>query len=202
MKSNNYLGKHDENRGIVIFCIILLIILAGIGGIVLINKYSTPKDMIGAKSIDDISSYIQKQECDINKFEIDKNKLILQGELKESVNESILSKLRNIEIVFKNKDGDKYEYSTDYFITNEGIDFSSIDENSKESKINLDELEQGEYFVFLRLKYESSKTDSGYRYRYYTLKNSTEVNEQNYNNIKLLFNSSSKVSSYLTIIYN
>ena len=51
----------------------------------------------------------------------------------------------------------------------------------------------------LRMKYESSKTEEGYRYRYYTFNNQTQNNNLEYNGMNILFDSSESVSSYLTI---
>ena len=112
---------------------------------------------------------------------------------------SIISKLENVELVLKDKTGDKYIYKTNYYIATDRIEFSSIPKDSKESEINLDEVAKGEYFVLLRMKYESSKTEEGYRYRYYTFNNQTQNNNLEYNGMNILFDSSESVSSYLTI---
>lgn len=202
MKTNNYIGRHDENRGIVIFFAIFGIILVIIAGIIYATKNEENKEIDGVSSIDDIASYIEDENCSINKFELSGNKLVISGELKENITDSILSKLEAVEIVFKDKDGDKYVYGTNYYISTEGIDFSVIKEESNESEINLDEFESGEYFVFLRIKYESSKAESGYRQRYYTLKNNTDINELEYNSMDIFFSTSTKVSDYLTVVYN
>ena len=79
------------------------------------------------------------------------------------------------------------------------IEFSSILEDSNESSINLDDIAKGEYFVLLRIKYESTKNDEGYKYRYYSLKNNTENNNVEYQEMNIYFDSSDSVSSYLTI---
>lgn len=201
MKTNNYLGRHDENRGIILFFIIFAIILVIIGGVTLLNNAKINEENEGITSIDQMESMLEKQICDVDIFEIKDNKLVVGGALNEKINESILSKLKGVEIVLKNKDGDKYVYETDYFISTEKIDFSSIKEGNETSEIDLDALEKGEYFAFLRLKYESSSSENGYKYRYYTLRSNTEIKNLDYNTIKVSFGTSKKVSDYLTIVY-
>lgn len=200
MKTNNYLGRHDENRGIIIFFIILTIVLVIIGGITLLNKAKEDKENEGITSIDQMVSMLEKDICDIDKFEINENRLILEGALQNQLDNSILSKLKGIQIVLKNKDGDKYEYDTDYYISTDKVEFSSIKEGSEISEIDLDAIEKREYYVFLRLKYESSKSETGYKYRYYTLRSNTESKYIEYNTMKISFGNSKKVSDYLTII--
>ena len=146
-------------------------------------------------------SMLEDEMCDVEKFEIFENKLILKGLLQHQLSDTVLSKLKGIQIVLKDKDGDKYVYDTDYYISSEKIEFSSIKEGNQNSEIDLDAIEKGEYYVFLRLKYESTKSESGYRYLYYTLKSNTETKHIEYNNMKISFGTSKNVSDYLTIIY-
>ena len=157
MKTNNYLGRHDENRGIILFGMIFGVLLVIILGITCVSNASK-KNSKGVSSADGIASVIEKKQYDIEKFEIDGNKLVIEGTLNEKV-----------------------------------------PKDSKESEINLDEVAKGEYFVLLRMKYESSKTEEGYRYRYYTFNNQTQNNNLEYNGMNILFDSSESVSSYLTI---
>lgn len=201
MKTNNYLGRHDENRGIIIFFIIFAIVLLIIGGITILNNAKEDKENEGITSIDQMVSMLEKEVCDVEKFEINENKLVLEGVLQHQISGSILSKLKGIQVVLKNKDGDKYEYDTDYYISTEKIDFSSVKEGNQNSEIDLDAIEKGEYYVFLRLKYESTKSESGYRYLYYTLRSNTDTKHIEYNTMKISFGSSKRVSDYLTIIY-
>ncbi|MGN1013576.1 MAG: hypothetical protein ACI4ON_07120 [Clostridia bacterium] len=198
MKTNNYIGRHDENRGIILFCLVFGILIAIVLGISLASNLNKDKTK-GASSADGIATIIEKQIYDINEFKIDDGKLILEGELKDKVSDSIVTKLQDIELVLKDKDGDKYVFDTDYFIATDRIEFSSITKNSDESSINLDDIKKGEYFVLLRIKYESTKTDEGYKYRYYSLKNNTENNNVEYQEMNIYFDSSDSVSSYLTI---
>lgn len=201
MKTNNYLGRHDENRGIIIFFIIFAIVLLIIGGITILNNAKEDKENEGITSIDQMVSMLENEVCDVEKFEINENKLVLEGVLQHQISGSILSKLKGIQVVLKNKDGDKYEYDTDYYISTEKIDFSSVKEGNQNSEIDLDAIEKGEYYVFLRLKYESTKSESGYRYLYYTLRSNTDTKHIEYNTMKISFGSSKRVSDYLTIIY-
>ena len=198
MKTNNYIGRHDENRGIILFCLVFGILIAIVLGISLASNLNKDKTK-GASSADGIATIIEKQIYDINEFKIEDGKLILEGEFKDKVSDSIVTKLQDIELVLKDKDGDKYVFDTDYYIATDRIEFSSILEDSNESSINLDDIAKGEYFVLLRIKYESTKNDEGYKYRYYSLKNNTENNNVEYQEMNIYFDSSYSVSSYLTI---
>lgn len=200
MKTNNYLGKQDENRGIILFCLILGIIFAIVLGISFAKGSKNEKS--GVSNSDEISSIVEKQLCDIDQFMIINDRLVLEGELKEEVTESIVIKLKNVQIVLKDKNGDKYEYNTDYYISTEGIKFSSIIEEENDSEIELDKINNGEYFVLLRIEYESTKSETGYKYRYYTLKNNTDINNIEYDKMNIFFDSTEKVSSFLTIENN
>lgn len=200
MKTNNYLGKQDENRGIILFCLILGIIFAIVLGISFAKGSKNEKS--GVSNSDEISSIVEKQLCDIDQFMIVNDRLVLEGELKEEVTESIVIKLKNVQIVLKDKNGDKYEYNTDYYISTEGIKFSSIIEEENDSEIELDKINNGEYFVLLRIEYESTKSETGYKYRYYTLKNNTDINNIEYDKMNIFFDSTEKVSSFLTIENN
>ena len=202
MKTNNYLGRQDQNRGIILFFLFLGIVIAIICGLIVANNHSKRQEEKGASSIDQMSTSIERQICDINRFELDNNRLIIEGELKENITDSVISNLQNIQIVLKDKDGDKYEFDTDYLISMEGIDFTTIIEEEEISNIDLNELQKGEYFVFLRTRSSSTRTDTGYRYRYYTLRSNAQYNELEYNNVLMKFDTSNEVSDYLTIGVN
>lgn len=197
MRTNNYLGKHDENRGIVLF-VVFLIVLAIIFGVVILLNSKDDED-VGVSKADNIASIVEKKQANINKMKIENEKLILEGEIKDAISSNLIIKLQNVEIVLKNKDGDKYVFGTDYFVSSEKIEFSSIMEEKKESEIDLENIEKGEYFVLLRLKTESSNDEKGYKYRYYTLNNLTESENLEHNNIKIYFDKSKLVTSFLTI---
>lgn len=197
MRTNNYLGSRDENRGIVLFCLVFGVLLAiGLGITFVVN--SNTKDS-GVKSQNAISSLVEKEVCDINTFEENDGKLLIEGILSEEVNEYIIRRLQEVEIVLKDSKGDKYEYPTDYYISTEGVEFSSILEDEKESNINLNDISSGEYFVLLRVKYESSNNEEGFIYRYYTLKNNTENNNVEYEGTDIYFDSLENSITYLTI---
>lgn len=196
MKSKNYLGKHDENRGIVIFFLVFIVVIAII--FFMIHSNNKEEKEIGVSSIDAMYSSLEDETGVIKEFKLIDNNLILSGSVKNSLDNTVISNIENVQMVFKNKDGDKYAYDLDYFISTDNIEFSLL----KDNNINLDEFENGEYFVFLRIKYTSQKTDEGYRYKYYTLKNDTENNELLYNNISISFSTSSKVKNYLTVKFN
>ena len=196
MKSKNYLGKHDENRGIVIFFLVFIVVIAII--FFMIHSNNKEEKEIGVSSIDAMYSSLEDETGVIKEFKLADNNLILSGSVKNSLDNTVISNIENVQMVFKNKDGDKYAYDLDYFISTDNIEFSLL----KDNNINLDEFENGEYFVFLRIKYTSQKTDEGYRYKYYTLKNDTENNELLYNNISISFSTSSKVKNYLTVKFN
>lgn len=198
MKTDNYIGRHDENRGIILFCLVFGVVLVIVLGITLVANSNKDKSK-GVSNSDGIASVIEKEVYDIVNFELEDNKLLIEGELEEEVTDAIITKLQDIEIVFKDKEGDKYSYDTDYFISTDKIEFSSILKDEKESSIDLSKIEKGEYFVLLRIKYESTKTDEGYKYKYYTLRNNTENNNVEYQGINIYFDSSDSVESYLTI---
>lgn len=195
MKTKNYIGRHDENRGIALFCIVFVVLLIVVLGIT-IAANSSNKNHKGLSETDDVLSLLEKQLCDINKFEIKDNSLSIEGELNADITEAILTKLQNVQIVLKDKTGDRYEFNTDYFISTESISFSSTLEN-EENSINLDNIESGKYYVLVRIKYESTKAEEGYRYRYYTLKNGTDNSNVEYNNINIHFDSTEETESFL-----
>lgn len=197
MRTTNYIGKHDENRGIIIFAVVL-VILAIIFSVVMMLNSNDNKDA-GVSKADNIASIVEKKQANINKMEIENEKLTLEGEIKEAISSNLIMKLQNVEIVLKNKEGDKYAFETNYFVSSEKIEFSSIIESKNESEINLNDIEKGEYFVLLRLKTVSANDEKGYKYRYYTLNNLSENNYLETNNIKIYFDKSKLVSSYLAI---
>lgn len=197
MKTKNYIGRHDENRGIILFCLVFAVLLAIVFGITLAVK-SNSKENKGISEADDILSLVEKQFCDINKFEINENNLIIEGKIKSDLPETIITKMQNVQIILKDSTGDKYEFNTDYYISTENISFSSTLENGANS-FNLDSIKSGKYYVLVRIKYESSKAEEGYRYRYYTLKNITNNNNLDYGNMKIYFDSTEQSLNYLTI---
>ena len=172
MRTNNYLGSRDENRGIVLFGLVfgvLLVIVLAITFVV--NSNNKEK---GVSNQHALSTVVESQMCDINTFEEDNGRLIIEGELSEEVNEYIIRNLQTVELVLKDSTGDKYVYTTDYYLSTEGIEFSSIQEDEEESNIILSEIDKGNYYVLLRVRYENSNNEDGYVYRYYTFKNNTE----------------------------
>ena len=137
----------------------------------------------------------------LKRFEIHGDKLIIEGEHKENLNQNLLSKLVNLQLVLKNSEGDKYVFDLDYYISIEGIDYKTykINGDTADYYVDLSTIEPGEYFAFLRTKTESSKTEDGYIYKYYTLENKTETNELSYETTTVKFDSSKKIESFLTI---
>ena len=89
MKTNNYIGRHDENRGIILFCLVFGILIAIVLGISLASNLNKDKTK-GASSADGIATIIEKQIYDINEFKIEDGKLILEGELKDKVSDSMI----------------------------------------------------------------------------------------------------------------
>lgn len=202
MKTNNYIGKQDENRGIIAFLIVFVVIVLIFGIIVLSNKLRGDSEEYGISSIDDMYYELQKSNSDIIKFEVNEGKLVIEGEHNDNLSQNLLSKLVNLQLVLKNSEGDKYVYDLDYFISTEGIDYATYkkDGDNIEYFVNLEDIDPGEYFVFLRTKTESSKTDEGYIYKYYTLENMTENNELDFGTTTIKFDNSKKIESFLTII--
>ena len=201
MKTNNYIGKQDENRGIIAFFVVFLIVSLIFGIVFLSSKLKGHSDEKGISSIDDMYYELQRTNSDIKRFEIHGDKLIIEGEHKENLNQNLLSKLVNLQLVLKNSEGDKYVFDLDYYISIEGIDYKTykINGDTADYYVDLSTIEPGEYFAFLRTKTESSKTEDGYIYKYYTLENKTETNELSYETTTVKFDSSKKIESFLTI---
>lgn len=201
MKTNNYIGKQDENRGIIAFFVVFLIVSLICGIIFLSSKLKGHSDEKGISSVDDMYYELQRTNSDIKRFEIHGDKLIIEGEHKENLNQNLLSKLVNLQLVLKNSEGDKYVFDLDYYISTEGIDYKTyvINGDTADYYVDLSTIEPGEYFAFLRTKTESSKTEDGYIYKYYTLENKTETNELSYETTTVKFDSSKKIESFLTI---
>ena len=197
MRTNNYLGSRDENRGIVLFGLVfgvLLVIVLAITFVV--NSNNKEK---GVSNQHALSTVVESQMCDINTFEEDNGRLIIEGELSEEVNEYIIRNLQTVELVLKDSTGDKYVYTTDYYLSTEGIEFSSIQEDEEESNIILSEIDKGNYYVLLRVRYENSNNEDGYVYRYYTFKNNTENNNVEMEGMNICFDIIDDSFSYLTI---
>lgn len=197
MRTNNYLGSRDENRGIVLFGLVfgvLLVIVLAITFVV--NSNNKEK---GVSNQHALSTVVESQMCDINTFEEDNGRLIIEGELSEEVNEYIIRNLQTVELVLKDSTGDKYVYTTDYYLSTEGIEFSSIQEDEEESNIILSEIDKGNYYVLLRVRYENSNNEDGYVYRYYTFKNNTENNNVEMEGMNIYFDIINDSFSYLTI---
>ena len=201
MKTNNYIGKQDENRGIIAFFVVFLIVSLIFGIVFLSSKLKGNSDEKGISSIDDMYYELQRTNSDIKRFEIHGDKLIIEGEHKENLNQNLLSKLVNLQLVLKNSEGDKYVFDLDYYISIEGIDYKTykINGDTADYYVDLSTIKPGEYFAFLRTKTESSKTEDGYIYKYYTLENKTETNELSYETTTVKFDSSKKIESFLTI---
>ena len=201
MKTNNYIGKQDENRGIIAFFVVFLIVSLIFGIVFLSSKLKGNSDEKGISSIDDMYYELQRTNSDIKRFEIHGDKLIIEGEHKENLNQNLLSKLVNLQLVLKNSEGDKYVFDLDYYISIEGIDYKTykINGDTADYYVDLSTIEPGEYFAFLRTKTESSKTADGYIYKYYTLENKTGTNELSYETTTVKFDSSKKIESFLTI---
>lgn len=197
MRTNNYLGSRDENRGIVLFGLVfgvLLVIVLAITFVV--NSNNKEK---GVSNQHALSTVVESQMCDINTFEEDNGRLIIEGELSEEVNEYIIRNLQTVELVLKDSTGDKYVYTTDYYLSTEGIEFSSIQEDEEESNIILSEIDKGNYYVLLRVRYENSNNEDGYVYRYYTFNNNTENNNVEMEEMNIYFDIIDDSFSYLTI---
>lgn len=197
MRTNNYLGSRDENRGIVLFGLVfgvLLVIVLAITFVV--NSNNKEK---GVSNQHALSTVVESQMCDINTFEEDNGRLIIEGELSEEVNEYIIRNLQTVELVLKDSTGDKYVYTTDYYLSTEGIEFSSIQEDEEESNVILSEIDKGNYYVLLRVRYENSNNEDGYVYRYYTFKNNTENNNVEMEGMNIYFDIIDDSFSYLTI---
>lgn len=199
MKTRNYLGKQDENRGIFAFFIVFSFVLIILLAVAALNGFWKASDNKGITSIDKFATELEKVYASITKFEVQESKLTLSGKVTENLNENVLSKLQDVKIVLKDSTGDKYEYNVDYYVSTKAIEFSTIDEKSKVSTIDLANIESGEYYVLLKITYRSNNTESGYRERFYSLKNTTDINEIKWNELSVSFKEATRVSNYLLI---
>lgn len=194
MKSKNYLGKPDENRGILIFAALFIVILLGaffIGKMA--NKNN--KDSI---VIEGDLSVVEKIEADVNKIELKDNLLTIEGVLNAGLTQSRIVKLRDVDLVLRNNNEDKYEYNIKYYISAEKIEFSSVLKNKVE--LNLKDVEPGEYTLLLRIKFESASNENGYAYKYYTLKASGETNNTSADGITISKENYKSVFNYLKVV--
>ena len=110
MKSKNYLGKPDENRGIILFAVVFVIILLAVFAI---SKIANG-NKIDTITIEGDLAVVEKIEAEVNKVEIKDNTLVLEGVLNAGLTQSRIVKLRDVDIVLRNNLEDKYEYNVKY----------------------------------------------------------------------------------------
>ena len=194
MKSKNYLGKPDENRGIILFAVVFVIILLAVFAI---SKIANG-NKIDTITIEGDLAVVEKIEAEVNKVEIKDNTLVLEGVLNAGLTQSRIVKLRDVDIVLRNNLEDKYEYNVKYYITSEKIDFSTVLKDKV--SIDLDEIDANEYTILLRMKFESASNEEGYAYKYYSLKASDSVENVDNESVKISKEEYKGVLNYLKMI--
>ena len=193
MKSKNYLGKPDENRGILIALAIFVVIFAIV---FIINAISKSKDIEEVVFEEDFA-VVEKTTASVNKLEVTDSKVLIEGILKAGLTQARIIKLRDVDLVLRANQEDKYEFNLGYHISAEDIDFST---NLKDSIVlDLNQIEPGEYKAFLRIKFESSSNGQGYAYKYYSLSNGAELTNIEQEGLKISFDKYKGVLDYLTI---
>ena len=194
MKSKNYLGKPDENRGIILFAVVFVLILLAV---FVISKIANG-NKIDTITIEGDLAVVEKIEAEVNKVEIKDNTLVLEGVLNAGLTQSRIVKLRDVDIVLRNNLEDKYEYNVKYYITSEKIDFSTVLKDKV--SIDLDEIDANEYTILLRMKFESASNEEGYAYKYYSLKASDSVENVDNESVKISKEEYKGVLNYLKMI--
>lgn len=194
MKSKNYLGKPDENRGILIAAGILVVIVLLI---LIINGIAKSND-IEEVIFEENFAVVEKTAGTVNKLEVIDSKVLLEGTLNAGLTQARIIKLRDVDLVLRSNEEDKYEYNVDYHISAESIEFSSkVKENIV---IDLNAIESGEYDVFLRMKFESSQNEMGYAYKYYSLGNGAELPNIEQEGLTISFDKYKNVLDYLKLV--
>ena len=194
MKSKNYLGKPDENRGIILFAVVFVLILLAV---FVISKIANG-NKIDTITMEGDLAVVEKIEAEVNKVEIKDNTLVLEGVLNAGLTQSRIVKLRDVDIVLRNNLEDKYEYNVKYYITSEKIDFSTVLKDKV--SIDLDEIDANEYTILLRMKFESASNEEGYAYKYYSLKASDSVENVDNESVKISKEEYKGVLNYLKMI--
>lgn len=193
MKSKNYLGKPDENRGILIALAIFVVIFAVV---FIINAISKSHDIEEVVFEEDFA-VAEKTTASISKLEVTESKVLIEGLLKAGLTQARIIKLRDVDLVLRANQEDKYEYNLGYHISAEDIDFSTKYKDN--IVLDLNQVEPGEYKVFLRVKFESSSNEQGYAYKYYSLASSEELQNIEQEGLKISLDKYKGVLDYLTI---
>ena len=193
MKSKNYLGKPDENRGILIALAIFVVIFALVFIINVISKSHDIEEVVFEEDF----AVAEKTTATISKLEVTESKVLIEGLLKAGLTQARIIKLRDVDLVLRANQEDKYEFNLGYHISAEDIDFST---KLKDSVVlDLNQIEPGEYKVFLRVKSESSSNEQGYAYKYYSLASGEELQNIEQEGLKISFDKYKGVLDYLTI---
>ena len=193
MKSKNYLGKPDENRGILIALAIFVVIFALVFIINVISKSHDIEEVVFEEDF----AVAEKTTATISKLEVTESKVLIEGLLKAGLTQARIIKLRDVDLVLRANQEDKYEFNLGYHISAEDIDFST---KLKDSVVlDLNQIEPGEYKVFLRVKFESSSNEQGYAYKYYSLASGEELQNIEQEGLKISLDKYKGVLDYLTI---
>ena len=179
-------GKSKITKIIEIVLVILVMLCLTVlySKILGINEIKT-QEKVNEEKRNLIFKNIQTEYAYLDKYTIYGNHLNLGGYVK---NEFINTNISNIYIVLKDLDGNDIEYSLEYSLGEEKINFE-LSKNINEG-IDLEKISEGNYYIFLKVITEKEENYNSY---YYTIKNITDYGENEYytmtkNNVNLKIN--------------
>ena len=159
-------GKSKITKIIEIVLVILVMLCLTVlySKILGINETKT-QEKVNEEKRNLIFENIQTEYAYLDKYTIYGNHLNLGGYVK---NEFINTNINNIYIVLKDLDGNDIEYSLEYSLGEEKINFE-LSKNINEG-IDLEKISEGNYYIFLKVITEKEENYNSY---YYTIKNIT-----------------------------
>ena len=159
-------GKSKITKIIEIVLVILVMLCLTVlySKILGINETKT-QEKVNEEKRNLIFENIQTEYAYLDKYTIYGNHLNLGGYVK---NEFINTNINNIYIVLKDLDGNDIEYSLEYSLGEEKINFE-LSKNINEG-IDLEKISEGNYYIFLKV---ITKKEENYNSYYYTIKNIT-----------------------------
>ena len=166
-------GKSKITKIIEIVLVILVMLCLTVlySKILGINEIKT-QEKVNEEKRNLIFKNIQTEYAYLDKYTIYGNHLNLGGYVK---NEFINTNISNIYIVLKDLDGNDIEYSLEYSLGEEKINFE-LSKNINEG-IDLEKISEGNYYIFLKVITEKEENYNSY---YYTIKNITDYGENEY----------------------
>lgn len=141
--------------------IFLLIIIFGVVSGIYIAISRDIEEKLSKKQVEDLFTNLQNREATIYKFYTYGTSLNLEGSV-DGVNKE---NLENVKLVVTDGENE-FSYDVETAIENKLLIFKTPEINNA---INLDKLDSGNYYIFLRVKLNNSKDA-----KYYTFKNNSE----------------------------